>query len=306
MRRVTSLAAALCGVSWTRLASAHLIAGGDALKAAAQWNDPLVETILIISVLAYSVGLARALARLPGRWPVAKWRVACFFGAITVLALALLSPIDELADVFFAVHMGQHLLLMLVAAPLLAVSDAHLIFLRFLPLGSRRTLGLAISRIPGVKQASHMSAAAWLACGAFVSALGFWHIPAAYDWALRHPWGHALEHLTLIITAIAFWRVIVTSGRRRLSLGMAVMMASLVGLQGAFMGAIISFAQHPLYAAYAGNSLNDQALAGVMMCIPASLIYLVSSIWALARMLQNKPVRGQRSRDAPLEKSFLH
>jgi cytochrome c oxidase assembly factor CtaG len=73
---------------------------------------------------------------------------------------------------------------------------------------------------------------------------------------------------------------------------MAVMMVSLVGLQGAFMGAIISFAQHPLYAAYAGNSLNDQALAGVMMCIPASLIYLLSSIWALARMLQNKPARG--------------
>ena len=292
MRRVVSLAAAWCGVSWTSLASAHLVSGGDAPKAGGQWSDRLVETILIVSVLVYSVGLARAQARSPGRWPVAKWRVACFFGAITVLALALLSPIDELADVFFAVHMGQHLLLMLVAAPLLAVSDAHLIFLRFLPLASRRRFGLAVSRIPGMKQASYMPVAAWLACGAMVVVLGFWHIPAAYDWALNHPWGHALEHLTLIITAIAFWRMIVTSGRRRLSPGMAVMMASLVGLQGAFMGAIISFAQHPLYVAYAGNSLNDQALAGVMMCIPASLIYLLSSIWALARMLQNKPARG--------------
>jgi putative membrane protein len=291
MRRVASLAAALCGVSWTSLASAHLVAGGDALKVGGQWSDRLVETILILSVLAYSVGLARALARAPGRWPVAKWRVACFFGAITVLALALLSPIDELADVFFAVHMGQHLLLMLVAAPLLAVSDAHLIFIRFLPLVSRRRFGLAVSHIPGMKQASYMPVAAWLACGALVVALGFWHVPAAYDWALNHPWGHALEHLTLIITATAFWRMIVTSGRRRLSPGMAVMMASLVGLQGAFMGAIISFAPHPLYAAYAGNPLNDQALAGVMMCIPASLIYLVSSIWALARMLRDKPVR---------------
>lgn len=305
MRRVVSLAAAWCGVSWTSLASAHLVSGGDAPKAGGQWSDRLVETILIVSVLVYSVGLARAQARSPGRWPVAKWRVACFFGAITVLALALLSPIDELADVFFAVHMGQHLLLMLVAAPLLAVSDTHLIFLRFLPLASRRRFGLAVSRIPGMKQASYMPAAAWLACGAMVVVLGFWHIPAAYDWALNHPWGHALEHFTLIITAIAFWRMIVTSGRRRLSPGMAVMMASLVGLQGAFMGAIISFAQHPLYAAYAGNSLNDQALAGVMMCIPASLIYLLSSIWALARMLQNKPARGQRTRNPSLERSFL-
>jgi putative membrane protein len=292
MRRLAALAPVWCGVSWTSLASAHLVAGGAAPQEPGEWSDRLVETILIVSVLAYSVGLARALARSPRQWPVAKWRVACFFGAITVLALALLSPIDELADVFFAVHMGQHLLLMLVAAPLLAVSDAHLIFLRFLPLASRRRFGLAVSHIPGMKQASHMPVAAWLACGALVVVLGFWHIPAAYDWALSHPWGHALEHLTLVITAIAFWRMIVTSGRRRLSPGMAVMMASLVGLQGAFMGAIISFAQHPLYAAYAGNSLNDQALAGVMMCIPASLIYLLSSIWALARMLQNKPARG--------------
>ena len=295
MRCVASLMAALCLASWASLASAHLVAGGEAPVVGGQWSDRLVETMLIVSLLAYSIGLARALARAPGRWPVAKWRVASFFGAIAILALALLSPIDELADVFFAVHMGQHLLLILIAAPLLAASDAHLIFLRFFPLPSRRRLGLAIGRIPGMKQASYMPVAAWMACGAFVVALGFWHIPAAYDWALSHPWGHALEHLTLIITAIAFWRMIVTSGRRRLSPGMAVMMVSLVGVQGAFMGAIISFATHPLYAAYAGNSLNDQALAGVMMCIPASLIYLASSIWALARMLRDEPVRGKKA-----------
>ena len=212
----------------------------------------------------FSPSLAALLARgypRSVRWPVARWRVACFFAAIAVLAVALLSPIDALADVFFAVHMGQHLMLMLVAAPLLAVSDAHLMMLRLLPLSRRRRFGQAIGRIPGIKQASHKPIGAWAACGAFAAAFGLWHIPAAYDWALRHPWGHALEHLTLVVTAVAFWRMIVTSGRRRLSPGMAVMMVSLIGVQGAFMGAVISFAQHPLYAAYAGNSLNDQALA---------------------------------------------
>ena len=268
------------------------------------WNDRLVETILIVLVLAFSVGLARAMAPSAGRWPIAQWRIACFFAAIAVLAIALLSPIDALAEVFFSVHMGQHLLLMLVAAPLLAVSDAHLVILRLLPLSPRRRFGQAIGRVPGVKRASHTPVAAWVACGAFAAAFGLWHMPAAYDWALRHPWGHALEHLTLIVTAVAFWRMIVTSGRRRLSPGMAVMMVSLIGVQGAFMGAVISFAQHPLYAAYAGNSLNDQALAGVMMCVPASLIYVASSIWALARMLRNKPARGQSSRNPSLGNVF--
>ena len=144
------------------------------------------------------------------------------------LAVALLSPIDALADVFFAVHMGQHLMLMLLAAPLLAVSDAHLMILRLLPLSPRRRFGQAIGRIPGMKQASRTPIGGWAACGAFAAAFGLWHIPAAYDWALRHPWGHALEHLTLVVTAVAFWRMIVTSGRRRLSPGMAVMMVSLM------------------------------------------------------------------------------
>lgn len=222
-------------------------------------------------------------------------RVASFFGAIAILVIALLSPLDALSEKYFAAHMTQHLLLVVVVAPLLAISDAHLILLRVLPLWSRRRVGSAIGKTPGIKQAAHMPIAAWLACGAFVVTLAFWHVPAAYDWALDHPWAHAIEHITLLLTAVAFWRMVVTSGKRRLSPGIAVVMVSLVGIQGAFMGAIISFASHPLYAAYAGNGLSDQALAGVMMCIPASFIYLGSTIWALSRMLRSTPRRGDIS-----------
>ena len=292
-----------CWLACSSLAFAHEVAG-EAAASQGVWNDHLIEAILVVVVLAFTGGLARVQILTSGRWPVAPWRVACFLAAITILAIALLSPIDALADVFFAVHMGQHLLLMLVAAPLLAASDAHLVILRVLPLSPRRRFGRAIGRVPGVKRASHAPVAAWAACGAFAAAFGLWHIPAAYDWALRRPWGHALEHVTLIVTAVAFWRMIVSSGRRRLSPGMAVMMVSLIGLQGAFMGAVISFAQHPLYAAYASNSLNDQALAGVMMCVPASLIYVASSIWALARMLRARPVRSQRARNPQTENSL--
>ena len=302
MQRVAWLALG-CWLECSGFAFAHAAAGCSAVETGA-WNDRLVETILVVSVLAFAGGLARAMIPRSVRWPVARWRVACFFAAIGVLAIAVLSPIDALADVFFAVHMGQHLMLMLVAAPLLAVSDAHLVMLRLLPLSPRRRLGQAIGRMPGVKRASHTPIAAWAACGAFAAAFGLWHLPAAYDWALRHPWGHALEHLTLVITAVVFWRMIITSGRRRLSPGMAVMMVSLIGVQGAFMGAVISFAQHPLYAAYAGNSLNDQALAGVMMCVPASLVYVASSICALARMFRAKPVRSQHALSPQTENSL--
>ena len=294
MRRLARLALVAGGLlSWAGAVSAHGVA--EAEGAAGAWGDRLIAAIIIVAIVVYCIGLARAFARNPARWPVAKWRVAAFLLMIAVVISALLSPLDGLADRYFAAHMGQHLLLVLVAAPLLAVSDAHLIMLRAFPLRARRRIGVAIGRLPGVKQAAYKPLAPWIACTAFAATLGFWHIPAAYDWALDHPWAHALEHATLLVSSVVFWRMVVTSGRRRLSPGMAVMMVSLLGVQGAFMGALISFAPHPLYAAYAANSLNDQALAGVMMCIPASLIYLASTVWALARMLGNGSRRGRLS-----------
>jgi len=253
-----------------------------------QWfDDPLVEVLLAVLVLWYLVGLVRMLAREPQKWPVSRPRVAAFFGAVLMLGVALLSPIDAFAERLFSVHMLQHLLLMLGAAPLLAVSDAHLVLLRALPLGGRRRLGRAIAGIPGVRQAAHKEAAAWLAAAIFIGTLWFWHIPAAYDWALGSPAVHSGEHLMLLAAASFFWRVIVTSGNRRLSPGMAVLLVSLVGIQGAFLSALIMFAPYGLYGAYAGNPLDDQVLAGVLMCIPASFVYLGSTIWALSRMLGN-------------------
>ena len=301
MRRLARLALVACGLlSCTEAVSAHGMV--EAEGAAGAWSDRLIAAIVVVAVVVYGIGLARALARGPVRWPVAKWRVAAFALTIAVVIVALLSPLDALADQYFAAHMGQHLLLVLVAAPLLALSDAHLIMLRAFPLETRRRIGAAIGRLPGVKQSAYKPMAPWIACAAFAATLGFWHIPAAYDWALDHPWAHALEHVTLLITSVVFWRMVVTSGRRRLSPGMAVIIVSLVGIQGAFMGAVISFASHPLYAAYAANSLNDQALAGVMMCIPASFIYLGSTAWTLARMLRNVPGRGDRNLGAALNK----
>ncbi len=300
--RLARVAAWIVGISFATAAFAH--GGQDVADAGRWWEAPLIASLLTLASLAYLGGLARALLRMPHRWPVARWRAASFAAAIALIAIALLSPLDALSDTYFSAHMAQHLLLVLIAAPLLAASDAQLVLLRLFPLAGRRRLGLAICRLPGMKQAGHKPVAAWIAAAAFMIAIGFWHVPAAYDWALRHPWGHALEHLVLMLTAIAFWRVVLTSGRRRLSPGMAVMMVSLVGIQGAFMGALISFAPHPLYAAYSNNSLNDQALAGVMMCIPASLVYLASTIWALARMLRAgeapKSSRSERGKAAML------
>jgi len=288
---LTALAAATLGSS---PASAH---GGTHTEAVG-WNswfaDPAVAIILAVAAALYLCGLARMLSGPARRWPVSKWRVVSFASALAVIGLALLSPIDAFAEELFSVHMAQHLLLVLVAAPLIAVSNAHLVYLWLLPLHARRWLGRTIVGIPGVKYAAHANVTAWVVCAAFVGSLWFWHAPATYNWALANKWGHASEHFILLVTSTAFWRVVVTTGERRLSPGMMILMVSLVGIQGSFLAALITFAPRPLYAAYAANSIDDQALGGVLMCIPASFLYLGSTIWALWRMFDGGKLHAAR------------
>ena len=275
-------------------ASAH---GGSHTEAVG-WNswftDSGVAIIIGIAAVLYLCGLARMLSRPAGRWPVSKMRVLSFASALGVIGLALLSPIDAFAEELFSVHMAQHLMLVLLAAPLIAVSNAHLVYLWLLPLHARRWTGRTILGIPGVKYAAHANVTAWAVCAAFVGSLWFWHAPATYNWALANKWGHASEHFVLLATSTAFWRIVVTSGERRLSPGMMILMVSLVGLQGSFLAALITFAPRSLYAAYAANSIDDQALGGVLMCIPASFLYLGSTIWALSRMLNGEKLRAAR------------
>ena len=285
--------AALSAMLISSSAFAHVGAHAEAAGWDSWFADPAVAIALGLMAALYVGGLIRMLSRPAERWPVSKRRVAAFACGLGVIGFALLSPIDAIAEKLFSVHMAQHLLLVLVAAPLIAVSNAHLVYLRLFPLRGRRWIGRAVAGIPGVK-AARSQAGAWIACAAFVGSLWFWHAPATYDWAIANNWGHASEHLVLLATSTAFWRVVVTSGERRLSPGMMILMVSLVGIQGSFLAALITFAPRHLYAAYAANSIDDQAFGGVLMCIPASFLYLGSTIWALSRMLTGEKLRVAR------------
>lgn len=258
------------------------------------FGDPVVELLICGLMVAYLTGLVSMQSRQRQKWPVGKDRVFAFFAVMLALAGALLSPIDVLAEELFSVHMLQHLLLILLVSPLLAYSNCHLVLLWAFPVSSRRSIGRAIAAIPGMRHAAQKQTAGWIAAALFVATMWFWHIPSAYDWALGNPLVHSCEHVTLIAAATSFWRVILTSSDRRLSPAIAVILVSLVGIQGSFLAALIMFAPRPLYAAYAGNGLDDQALAGALMCIPASFFYLGSTIWALSRMFGNTRTASRR------------
>ncbi|MEP7004909.1 MAG: cytochrome c oxidase assembly protein [Sphingomonas bacterium] len=272
----------------------------------AGWNiEPIALALLIASVLVYAIGRARMTPvqrRMIAPWP----RALCYCGAVAVLIAALFSPIDMYADGSFAWHMFQHLLLMLGAAPLMAMSNTHLVALFALPMAPRRWIGRRVSRTPGVKAGGSNRMAPIIAAGLFALGLWIWHAPHLYEDALANEQLHTLEHLTFLITAAVFWRMISTSGDRRLDAGTAILLVTLVGLQGNLLAALITLAPNPLYVSYASQPLGDQQLAGLLMWVPAGLIYLSSTVFAIARLLRHTPRKHRQRHRLAIEFARRH
>jgi ubiquinol-cytochrome c reductase cytochrome c subunit len=122
-----------------------------------------------------------------------------------------------------------------------------------------------------------------------------WHLPGPYQAAVRNEWLHALEHASFLATAVLFWSgVIQPRARRRVGYGPAIAYAFVVWMISGGLGAILSFATHPLYPDLAPNANNwslsplaDQQLAGLIMWVPAGLVYLVAMASLFLRWMKS-------------------
>jgi len=223
-------------------------------------------------VVAYLAWLGRRVS-----WP----RVAAFGAGVTVLTLALVSPIDRLGELYlFSVHMVQHMLLILVAPPLLLIG---------LPPAATREL----LRVPLVSRLERTIGRPLVTLPLKVGALWAWHLPFLYDLALRSESVHALEHLIFIVTATMFWWPVLTPVReRRLAppAAMAYLFAAMAGI--ALLGIVITLAPTPLYPFYVHppdpygalglirngwglSVLADQQIGGLLMWVAGGLFYIV-------------------------------
>jgi cytochrome c oxidase assembly factor CtaG len=118
-----------------------------------------------------------------------------------------------------------------------------------------------------------------------LAALYVWHLPVLYDAALGNDLIHALEHLSFFGTAWLFWWLIIDEkGRRRLGNGPAVLFVFLAGLASGALGALLTFAPAPLYPiqalgarAWGLTPLGDQQLAGLIMWVPAGVVYVLAA-----------------------------
>jgi cytochrome c oxidase assembly factor CtaG len=187
----------------------------------------------------------------------------------TALAVALLSPLDGIAETLFAAHMVQHMLLIMVAAPALLLADPFPVVLWALPHAWRLRAGRFITRGSVAGRLWRVATGMSLAWIAFAAVLWSWHLPSAYDAALAHRWLHDLEHLSFFFGAILFWWPIIHPApryRRPAPYPARVVYLVLGAFQTAALGLLITLSPLALYRSYAGaGALEDQTRGGVVM-----------------------------------------
>ena len=276
--------------------------------------DPTLSVLLLSWAwrpeIMLSLGLA-ATVHLTGRWRLKQrgssqvatpWRSVAYLGGLAVLWVALMSPIDVLSGQFFFMHMVQHLLLVMIAPPLLLIADPMPIMLWGLPSGLRREVGRLLRPEATFRRVVRGLTAPGLVWLYFVAALVGWHDPDAYNATLVNDWIHDLEHLTFFGTAMLFWWHVIGSAphiHKRLSRGVRIGYVLSVVPANALTGIAISFASQPIYTYYTTvprlgsmTVLQDQMLAGVIMWIPGSMMYIIAALILVAQAIRAEEEKG--------------
>jgi cytochrome c oxidase assembly factor CtaG len=256
------------------------------------WAPGLLLNLLLIGWL-YARGAGALGRRAAASRRLARWRAAAFWSGLAVLGLALVSPLEALGTALFSAHMLQHMLLILAAAPLLVAGAPERVLIWALRPADRRRVGGWWPRIRPLRTLLALLALPAVAWALHGLALWAWHAPGLYQAALANEAVHLLEHVSLFGTALLFWwPVWPGQGRARLEPPLAALYLFTFSLQGGLLGALMTFARTPWYPAYADTTaawglspLDDQQLAGLIMWIPAGLVYILAGLAILGRWL---------------------
>ena len=231
--------------------------------------------------------------------PLGAWRIAAFVLGLVLLLLALVSPLDTLADGYLlSAHMIQHLILLAAVPPLLIAG---------LPRWLWRAL---VATRPG-DLAERAAGHPLVAFALYTAAIAAWHLPPLYDAALRDGNIHIVEHLCFLLVAGLFWWVALVPLPERDRLGPfgRILFLFAAGIPNTVVAAALTFAPQPLYAPYVApadplgllplirgewglTALADQGLAGVLMWIPMALLLSGLALAILVRALDG-PATGR-------------
>ncbi len=261
----------------------------------AAWQDDLPLAGVLVALGLYALGHRGRPMVVPWRRSVRYRRVGTFLAGLAVVVLALQSPLDDLAGRYLWAHMVQHLLLMVVAAPLLVLASPWLRMWRGLPLGWRRVVARELlgsawaAPVRAVVRRLGSPAWAWVL---FNLDLVAWHLPGPYDLALQVQAVHDLEHVCFLGSSLLYWAQVIDSPPFRARLDdlrrVAYLVTGMIPSWG--LAIVLAFSTTPIYAAYADahsglSALADQQIAAGVMWVPGSLPASIAVFWCLYRWL---------------------
>lgn len=281
------------------------------LRAALSSWELRLDVILVLATAGaiYTLGWRRLRGRTGGRnrpspWSAAApWRPVAYLGGLFLLGIALMSPIDVLGSQLFLMHMVQHVLLVMIVPPLLLLANPMPFWLWGMPDRARLEVGRLFRRGGRLRRGLKTLTGrghVWLY---FVIAYWGWHDPTAYGLALENSFVHDLEHISFVMVSTLFWWHVIPSGPHiHTTLSPLARAAYVLSAfpPNMLAGLAIAFAREPLYEHYEyvprifGLSvMDDQRIAGVIMWVPGSMMYMIAALIFVGRWLKQeseKPV----------------
>jgi putative copper resistance protein D len=243
------------------------------------WTFEPLPTLGLVAVTVWWLWAVRRVNAVHPGNPVPRRRTVAFLAGILALAFALLSGIGRYDTALFSIHMVQHVLLMLVAAPLLALAAPITLILRLSSSATRHRWILPVLHSRALRAISH-PVVAWML---FVAVMWGTHFSPLFNLSLENPWVHDFEHVLFLAVALLFWwpAVGLDPGPWRMPHPVRGMYVFLQMPQNTFLAVVILYAAAPLYPHYATLSrpwgpsvLLDQQLAGAVMWLAGDLLFI--------------------------------
>jgi putative membrane protein len=256
---------------------------------------PFLSLGSIVAIAFYLSGWRRGHALRPNELP--RWRAICFCFGVLAFWLAIASPLGVFDDILLTAHMVQHFTLMFVAPPLILLGAPTVPLLRGLPRAVLQKIFAPMLRKKFLRQITHSllhPVTGWLALN--LAFLG-WHVPAAYEFALKSETWHEVEHLCFVLTAILFWWTIIQPWPSRpiWARWKTIPYLLTADFVNTALSAFLAFSGRLLYPSYADaprvfslSPINDQIAAGAFMWVFGSLLYLVPASLIVFRLVESK------------------
>ena len=270
-----------------------------AVAAALQsWTfEPWLVFPLVLSAVVYVRGWLDVRRQMPSRFP--PWRCFCFLLGLSVVIVAATSPLDAFAGLLLQVHMTQHLLLTMVAPPLVWLGAPAIPLLRGLPNVARKDLLGPFLAWPGLQRIGQRVSHPIVCWLAFVGAMWFWHVPALYELALRSRFWHQVEHISFLTTALLFWWPVLQPWPSAPVWPRWAMIPYLLfaDVQNTIFSGFLAFSERVIYPTYATaprlgslSALDDQAAAAALMWVPGSIVFLLPLVSIISELLNPRVV----------------